>query len=333
MRVVSKPVSSIETQGWRPQPRLAHCVSTGDQLDRLNSGGGIAVDFSPLRDRPIHIAFAGSQSETLSVWTTETQTGFRTSPKLDAELVTVRFVESGAMSRVERAGSNVIVGFNEALFTSFDDMRYEEATPGFSAITASVSRSSVVAACQAMGGRGAATLPQHSSSVSLNTVALSALRQTVALLRHQLLIERELTDLMTPLLQELLIFQIVAAWPTVGGALEQSIGQTTDRPVKLAVDFIEGNLGRDIRIVEIAKASGLGVRSLQTAFKRRMGCSPVQYLISRRLDQVHEALRTEDCGTIRRVAQHWGFVHMSDFAQRYRARFGHSPRRSRDLRN
>ncbi len=316
----------IPSTVWRPQPRFSHVASTADQLDQLNESGGLAVDFAGLPKSPVHIAFAGSQSETLSIWTTETRSGFRTSPTLAADLVTIRFVNSGAMSRKGQGGKDVVVGFNEALFTSFEEMRHEQAMPGFSAITATVSRQAVIAACQAISGRDAAVLPSFNAIVPLHTVGLVALRQTLVRLRHQLIDHGGPDDWMTPLLQEMLVYQLVSTWPTLGPSFEQKIGQSGERPVRLAIDYVEANLHRRMEIAEIAGAAGLSVRALQIAFKKRTGCSPVQYLISRRLDRVHAMLQTMEKAPIRQVASQWGFTHMSDFARRYRARFGHSPR-------
>jgi AraC-like DNA-binding protein len=318
------PASSVELP---PQLRLLHVVDTMDQLEGLNDGGNIAVDFLRWSRRGIHIAFEGGQSPSLSVWTTETRTGFRTRPKRAADLFTIRFVNSGAMSHDGPGSSDIVVGFDQALFTSFEDMRFEWASPGFSSITATVSRDVMMKGCQALGGSDSNTLPRFATVVDPHTPALAALRRTIGLLRDRPMGPTDETDLITPLLQELLVYQFISAWPTIGGSIGSSSGDVADRPVRAAIDCIEANLRRKIEIAEIAGAAGLSVRLLQFGFKRRLGCSPVQYLIGRRLDRVHSELQTFDGLTVQQVAREWGFSHMSDFNRRYRDRFGHTPGR------
>ncbi|MCU6453944.1 helix-turn-helix domain-containing protein [Sphingomonas sp. A2-49] len=312
---------------WRPQPQFAHTVTDVRALEPLNAGGGIAVAFAALPKTALHIAFGGSQTEQLSVWTTRTESGFRTTRKIDADLVTIRFVHSGAMSRIGTRGNDIAVAFDQALFGNFEDMRYEQASPGFSAITATVGRDAIVTACQTLGGSGCPVLPQFAPVVDTGSLGLAALRHTVGLLLHHLPEKGSEADLMTPLLEELLVYQFVSAWPATGAPAGGRTGGTAvaDRPVRMAVDYIEANLRHRIAIAEIAAASGLSVRMLQIAFKRRLGYSPVQYLIARRLDRVHADLLGTEGRTVRQIATDWGFVHMSDFGRRYRERFGHTP--------
>lgn len=313
-----------EPVGWRPQAGFSHSVTSHDQLERLNAGGGIAVSFAT-QGRDVHLAFQGSQSETLSVWETHSQTGFVTSPMMMAELVTIRFVEGGAMVRINHNGADVIVSPAQALLTSFDVMRREQATPGFSAISATVSRSAVVDACRALFGADTTMLPQFETVVDLNTAGLRAVRSTVAALRHHLAASAGTIDLMLPLLQEVLLYQLAGSWPMIGASPSLSIPNATARAVRQAVDYIEAHLRERIALRDLAHAAGISVRALQIAFKQQLGCTPINYMIARRLDRVHAQLRLSESETIRQVAASWGFVHMSDFAKRYRERFGHLP--------
>ncbi|WP_112382759.1 helix-turn-helix transcriptional regulator [Sphingomonas carotinifaciens] len=309
---------------WRPQAGFIHSVTSPDQLERLNASGGIAVSFAT-QGRSVHLAFQGSQSETLSVWETQSRTGFITSPMMTAELVTIRFVEAGAMVRINQNGADVIVSPAQALLTSFDVMRREQATPGFSAISATVSRSAVLDACRALFGAETRMLPQFETVVDLDTTGLRAVRSTVTALRQHLSTAAGPIDLMLPLLQEVLLYQLAGSWPMIGTGSSLHIPTATGRAVRQAVDYIEAHLRERIAIRDLAEAAGISVRALQIAFKQQMGCTPINYIIARRLDRVHAQLRLSESETIRQVAASWGFVHMSDFAKRYRERFGHLP--------
>lgn len=310
---------------WRPQPQFRHVVGTGDQIEQLNASGSIGVDFIGLPKTDVHIAFEGNQSDTLSIWTTQTRHGFRTRPKLMADLVSIRFVDSGAIARNGPGGSDIVASFDQALFTSFTEMQHEQASAGFSAISATISRDAIISACQALSGRDDVILPQFAAVVEPNTLGLAAMRHTLAKLHHHLPGAGNDRDLVTPLFQEMLVYQLISAWPTVGGGISAGGMDAADRPVRIAIDYIEANLRQKMEIAEIAAAAGVSVRALQIAFKRRLACSPVHYLIDRRLDRVHSALQSFDHRTVRQIAQEWGFTHMSDFTRRYRMRFGHTP--------
>ncbi|WP_168377310.1 helix-turn-helix domain-containing protein [Sphingomonas sp. Leaf343] len=309
---------------WRPQTHFRHAVTTGGQLELLNEAGGIAVDFEPLPQSPIHFAFAGSQSETLSIWTTRSDHGFISRPKISADLITLRFVRTGFMLRDDAHGDGTVVGFDQALCVSFDAMRREQASPGFSATTATMSRDAIVHACRTLSGSEAAILPQFRPVVETGNAGLAALRQTLNILWYQLGQRRD-DDLMIPLLEELLVYQFVSAWPSIGTTIAPNPVDVSIRPIKTALDFIEGNLRRTLSISDIAAAAGLTARALQTGFKRHVGCSPVQHLIARRLDRVHAALQTDDDLSVAQAASTWGFAHMSDFSRRYRERYGCLP--------
>lgn len=323
-------IEGIDTVPVRLQakPRLIHRVDSAIQVERLNATGGVPVNLEGLPNSEVHITFDGSQTETLSIWSTHARHGFLSRPKISADLIAIRFVETGCLFRNDVGGGDAAVSFGQALYAPFDRMQRQEASAGFSAIAATVSRDAVIRATQLLSGSDTVTMPEFQPVVDPRTSGLIALRHTLNVLRHKLLLvdERELT---VPLLEELLVYQFVSAWPTIGGQVPSGSPETSVRPVRLAVDFIEGHLDRKIRIADIAIAAGLSVRALQIAFKRHMGCSPVHYLISRRLDRVHTVLATQNVAAIAPLALSKGFSHMSDFSRRYRDRFGHSP--SHDL--
>lgn len=313
----------------RPKLILDHSIRNCRQLDMLNAGGGIAVAFEMLPRGPVHIAFQGSQSETFSVWTTTTRHGFRTTPKVPADLVTLRFVNSGYMSRDNAAGQNIVAGFGQALFTSYLEMRSEMASPGFSAITATVSRETLDRAWRFLYGAGRNELPTFEIVADTATPGMIALRSTLSLLNHQLLENHGTDSLMTSLLEELLIYQLLSAWPSSCAPAAASAAPCEHRPIGLAMEYIEANLPKKMEISEIAAAAGVSVRTLQMMFKARLGCGPFSYLIGRRLDQVHNALQTSHTISIRETARRWGFVHMADLSRRYKERFGCTPTQTR----
>ena len=63
-------------------------------------------------------------------------------------------------------------------------------------------------------------------------------------------------------------------------------------------------------------------------FEKRLGVSPVRYLLHWRLDRARGELldAAPGTGTVTDIALRWGFGNLGDFAARYRSRFGELPR-------
>lgn len=322
--------SEARAAGWRPQPSFAHSIANTRQLELLNARGGIAVGFTPLR-REVDLAFAGSQSASLSIWTTTSSSGFLSRPQASFDVVTIRFVESGLMTRFDRNGSDIVVAFDQAQLSSFEEMTLDEASPNFSSICATVRRDVLAEAWGQLHRGDPATFLQFGAPCDATTPALQALKTNLHALRRRLPLYDWANDLLLPLLEETIVYQLAGSWPTIGSAPLQYMVHPPMMSVRRAAEFIEEHLDRPISVAEIAAVAGTSVRSLQALFKRHFGCGPIQYMIGRRLDRVHAALALRDGRTVRDVANLWGFTHMSDFGRRYRDRFGHPPSQTRHV--
>ena len=94
-----------------------------------------------------------------------------------------------------------------------------------------------------------------------------------------------------------------------------------------ARDYMEANTNKLVTVLEMARASGSCVRTLEYVFRYYYGVTPKAYLKSRRLAAVrHELLRPlHSKPSIKEIASRWGFWHMSQFATDYRRFFGELP--------
>ncbi|GGN02750.1 AraC-like DNA-binding protein [Actinoplanes campanulatus] len=99
------------------------------------------------------------------------------------------------------------------------------------------------------------------------------------------------------------------------------------RPIRRAMAAITDEPEYAFTVGELAAIAGISVRSLQSGFRRHVGCAPRAYLQDVRLTRAHEALRHGDPAavTVAEVAHRWGFAHLGRFASAYRKRFGVSP--------
>lgn len=135
--------------------------------------------------------------------------------------------------------------------------------------------------------------------------------------------------------------------PLIAGRLEQTLLQglllATDhsyraqleapppqmRPaaVKRVMDIVRERPAEPYDAGRLAAVSQVSLRTLQEAFHKHVGMSPMAYVTEVRLQRVRMQLRTSPPGTatVTDVAYQWGFAHLGRFATRYRTRFGETP--------
>lgn len=95
--------------------------------------------------------------------------------------------------------------------------------------------------------------------------------------------------------------------------------------LKRVADFVHENLGREIRLKELAGLAHLSERHFIRAFSDTVGCTPHQYVLARRLAACAEILGRRDRRPIAQVARTMGFRSQSHFAAKFRERYGVTP--------
>lgn len=96
--------------------------------------------------------------------------------------------------------------------------------------------------------------------------------------------------------------------------------------VDKAVRFMEAHLTETLPMSRICEAVRVSPRTLRYSFEQIVGVSPMQYLFSLRLHAVRRVLLNGEAEkSIHRVAEYYGFDHLSRFAQYYREAFGELP--------
>ena len=107
-----------------------------------------------------------------------------------------------------------------------------------------------------------------------------------------------------------------------------ALGRQTPLAVRRAILFMERNARTTLTVDDVAAAAGTGTRTLQYAFRRYCGCTPLTYLRRIRLDGAHRELVAGDPtrgDTVAAVAERWGFVNHGRFSVEYRAEYGIKP--------
>ncbi|MEU6139759.1 AraC family transcriptional regulator [Streptomyces sp. NPDC047081] len=97
--------------------------------------------------------------------------------------------------------------------------------------------------------------------------------------------------------------------------------------VKRVMDVVRERPAEPYDAAHLAAIAQVSLRSLQEAFRKHVGMSPMAYVNEVRLQRVRGQLRASVPGstTVAHVAYQWGFAHLGRFARRYRERFGESP--------
>jgi len=100
--------------------------------------------------------------------------------------------------------------------------------------------------------------------------------------------------------------------------------------VKRVMDAVQERPSETYDAARLAGIAQVSVRTLQEAFRRHVGMSPMAYVYDVRLQRVYAELRASEPGatTVSDVAHRWGFAHLGRFASRYRERFGETPSRT-----
>lgn len=109
--------------------------------------------------------------------------------------------------------------------------------------------------------------------------------------------------------------------------IEQAASLPRSAIVRAAGDYIEDNAHMALTVSEIASRCHVSTRTLQLAFQRHLGMSPMAYARRVRLRKVHDDLKVSDprSVTVASVAHKWGFTHLGRLAAEYRSCYGRLP--------
>ncbi len=148
------------------------------------------------------------------------------------------------------------------------------------------------------------TVLDQASALSLRSADAQALRQ----LRDDILMEW------------------IEALPAQVDTSELPSLQRRKRLVDKACELMLTHSDEPLSILQVCSQLGTSRRKLNYCFQDVLGTSPVKYLRALRLNGVRRSLRQAAPGvTVQDVATHWGFWHLSQFAQDYKRLFGERP--------
>lgn len=292
-------------------------VASFDELEGLNAHPDIPVAFRPTGPDAPEIDIRGIQTPRLAVWTVGSQTGFESVPSESLDIFSIRILLRGVLVR-RTGGEDHAMQAGDATILPASDIRASRFHPETDVLACSFAAADILARHEALEG----------SDVPLNLLTLAdikgvRLRALVDTIRR--IVQHNGTDadtLMGPLLHDILLNQVLSVWPR--GAAPASSGG--ERIVSRAIDYIEAHLGEALTVGEVAAAAHVCVRTLQNAFRVQTNRTPLGYILDRRLERAHaDLLANEGRLHVSQIAHRWGFLHMGEFARRYRMRYGCTP--------
>jgi AraC-like DNA-binding protein len=110
--------------------------------------------------------------------------------------------------------------------------------------------------------------------------------------------------------------------------LERDRRDATPSVVRIATRVIEERGHLDLSLADLSLACLVSPRTLQYAFRRHLGCTPMAYLRRIRLDLARQALRDGSASSVGDVAARFGFFNPGRFAAEYRRVFDENPRQT-----
>lgn len=102
------------------------------------------------------------------------------------------------------------------------------------------------------------------------------------------------------------------------------------RSLERAKDYIHSHLASAIRLEDVCRYAGLGMRSLQYHFAHQYQTTPTRYILWHRMNLARRRL-VAACPaetTVTRVALECGLTHLGRFSTRYRLIFAESPHKT-----
>jgi len=93
-----------------------------------------------------------------------------------------------------------------------------------------------------------------------------------------------------------------------------------------ACEYIEINLHRKIKMLELKQHTKCSERSLQILFKKHLNQSPFEYIEEQRLLKAHELIKQfKQSKKTTQIATEVGFRHLGRFSVKFKKRFGIHP--------
>ena len=125
-------------------------------------------------------------------------------------------------------------------------------------------------------------------------------------------------------LMHLLLFQLLRRCSDAGSVATPNPHALAPHRLRIAIDFIEANLGQPIGVSEIAAAAGMSAFHFSRAFRQSTGAPPYAYLLGRRVAAAKLRLLVPG-GSLAAIALECGFSSANQFSRMFKNATGLNP--------
>jgi AraC-like DNA-binding protein len=239
-------------------------------------------------------------------------------------------VKQGARFTGTRGSSEVIAGRSAILLPPRLEGHFDVqgGTAGFSLIASAASVATRAADLIGDDGRLGTPLPTAVMLDHADPVVRTLVRNVSNVFHEmQSLSHIGLSSLASANFDDLLLGLASAIiWPSVQSRAGRRATDPGPAIIQRARDFIDAHASEAIRLGDLARVLGVGLRSLQSGFRRHVGCSPREYLMNCRLQLARSRLLSADPSTkVSTVAFDCGFSDLAVFSTKYRLMYGELP--------
>jgi AraC family transcriptional regulator len=136
------------------------------------------------------------------------------------------------------------------------------------------------------------------------------------------------TALLADLLIQAVCIRTLTHYGRPGLSLPKLRGSLPAASLRRVLDYINSNLGKNLRLSELATICDTSLYHFVTLFKQSTGTTPYQYVLRRRIERAQKML-VERQPSILEVSLSLGFEHPNNFARTFRRLTGVTPKQFR----
>lgn len=257
--------------------------------------------------------------------------GFRASTESIEKVFTTAFPLNDAPTEGLDAGAAVrVVKDRQTWLASPDRPGGFRVATGYRSLQLTILKSDVEAALAALGGASSTAPLRFEPGLSLESGTGAWLHRFVRFLVDE--VDRGET-LASPIvgtrLADSIVYGLLLGHPHNHSARLATARSAEPRYVREAAEYLEARAADPVRMADLARVTGIGVRALQLGFQKHRGCTPMEFLKERRFHLARTKLLGDAPATVTEIALDCGFPHIGRFSAEYRARFGESPSETR----
>lgn len=97
------------------------------------------------------------------------------------------------------------------------------------------------------------------------------------------------------------------------------------KTLQRCIDFIRHHMAEDISALDVAKASGLSIRSVQLLFRKHLDRTITEYMTDQRMEAARKLLLSGSITSVQDACVAVGVPNLSYFSRLYRLRYGETP--------